>query len=50
MIVLAIILLPIGKSRPLIMIWPYIWRLLFNMRGLTVDIQQNKRKLMFDFV
>jgi len=50
MIVLAIILLPIGKSRPLIMIWPYIWRLLCNMRGLTVDIQQNKRKLMFDFV
>ena len=49
-IILAIILLPFGKSRPLILIWPYIWRLLFNMKGLKVDIQQKKRKLMFSFV
>ncbi len=49
-IILTIILLPIGKSRPFILIWPYIWRLLFNMKGLKVNIQQNNRKLMFYFV
>ncbi len=50
MIVLAIILIPTGKSRLFILIWPYIWRLLFNMKGLKVNIQQNNRKLMFYFV
>ena len=50
MIVLAIILIPTGKSRLLILIWPYIWRLLFNMKGLKVDIQQKNRKLMLSFI
>ena len=49
-IILSIILIPTGKWRPLILAGPYVWRLLFNMKGLTVDIQQNKRKLMFNFV
>jgi len=49
-IILTIILVPTGKSRPLILAGPYVWRLLFNMKGLKVDIQQNKRKLMFNFV
>ena len=49
-IVLTIIFLTFGKSRPLILIWPYVWRLLFNMKGLKVDIQQNNRKIMFNLV
>lgn len=49
-IVLAVILLPTGKSRPLILAGPYVWLLLFNMRGLKVDIQQGNRKIMFNFV
>ena len=49
-IILAIVLIPTGKSRPLILIWPYIWRLLFNMKGLKVDIQQKNRKLMLSFI
>jgi hypothetical protein len=50
LIILAIILIPTGKSRPLVMAWPYVWRLLFNMNGLKVDIQQNKRRIMFNFI
>lgn len=49
-IVLAVILLPTGKSRPLILAGPYVWLLLLNMRGLKVDIQQGSRKIMFNFV
>ena len=49
-IILATILIPTGKSRPLILAGPYVWHLLFNMRGLKVDIQQKNRKLMLNFV
>lgn len=50
LIILAIILIPTGKSRPLVFAVPYVWRLLFNMNGLKVDIQQNKRRIMFNFI
>jgi hypothetical protein len=50
LIILSIICIPFGKWQPIIMIGPYIWRLLFNMKGLKVDIQQKNRKLMFDLV
>jgi hypothetical protein len=49
-IILAIIFIPTGKWRPLILAGPYVWRLLFNMKGLKVDIQKNNRKLMFNFI
>lgn len=49
-IIFAIILIPTGKIRPLIMAGPYIWQILFNMWGLKVDIQQNDRKLMLNFI
>jgi len=49
-IILALFLIPTGKSRPLILAGPYVWRLLANMKGLKVDIQQKKCKLMFSFV
>jgi len=50
LIILSIISIPFGKWQPIIMIGPYIWRLLFNMKGLKVDFQQKNRKLMFDLV
>ena len=50
LIILSIICIPLGKWQPIVMIGPYIWRLLFNMKGLKVDIQQKNRKLMFDLV
>ena len=49
-LVLAILMLTIGNSRPLILAGPCLWRLLFSLRGLKVDIQEGKRKLMFAFV
>jgi hypothetical protein len=49
-IILAIILVPAGKARPLVMAGPYVWRLLFAMRGLKLDIQTGNHKMMFDFI
>jgi len=49
-LVLAIILLPMGKARPMVMAGPYVWRLLFVMRGLKMDIQTGSRKMLVDFV
>ena len=49
-LIAAIFLLPGGRARPLIMMGPYIWRLLFCMRGLKLDIETNGREMMVDFV
>jgi hypothetical protein len=49
-IILIIVLIPTGKWRPLILAGPYVWQLLFNMKGLKVGIQRNNRKLMLSFV
>jgi hypothetical protein len=48
-IILALVLIPVGKSRPLIFAVPYVWQLLVNMKGLKVDIQQNRRKMAVSF-
>lgn len=50
-LIMALFLIPGGRWRPLVLGGPYIWRILFSMRGLKVDIQQpNNRKMMLDFV
>jgi hypothetical protein len=49
-LVLAVIMLPTGRARPLIMAGPFLWRLLFAMRGLKMDIQTGNREMLFDFV
>ena len=49
-LVIAIILLPTGKARPLVMAGPYLWRLLFAMRGLKLDIQTGSKTMMVNFV
>ena len=50
LILMAIVLVPTGRSRLIILGGPYIWRLLFNMKGLHLDVQQKNRKLMMSFV
>ena len=50
LIILSVVCIPFGKWQPIIMIGPYVWKLLFNMKGLQVDIQQKNRKLMFNLV
>jgi hypothetical protein len=49
-LVLAVIMLPTGRARPLVMVGPYLWRLLFAMRGLKMDIKTGGREMLFDFV
>ena len=49
-LILALILLPTGKARPLIMGGPYLWRILFSMRGLNVDINDGQKRMTFNFV
>jgi hypothetical protein len=49
-ILVALILLPAGNARPLIMGGPYMWRLLFAMRDLKMDIQTGNRKMLLNFV
>ena len=43
-------LLPAGKAEPLIWGGPYLWRLLFSMRGLRVEVNTGGRRMMLDFV
>ena len=50
LIILAIILIPIGKWRPFILVGPYVWQLLFSMKGLRVDVQQRNRRLILSFI
>jgi hypothetical protein len=49
-ILLAIIALPFGRTRMLFLSGVLIWRVLFNMRGLIVDIETGPRKLLISFV
>jgi hypothetical protein len=49
-ILLAIFMLPTGKARLLILSGPYLWQVLFNMRGLRVHLYEGKREIMFNFV
>ncbi len=49
-LIAAIILLPLGKARPLLLAGPYLWRILFTMRGFQVDVQTGNRELLINFV
>jgi hypothetical protein len=49
-LVAVLILLPTGKARPLIMGGPYLWRILFSMRGLNVDINDGPKRMTFNFI
>ncbi len=49
-IIAAIFMVPAGRARPLLMAGPYMWRLLFAMRGLKMEIQTGRREMLLDFV
>ena len=49
-LVAAIILLPLGKAQPVIMAGPYLWRLLFAMGGLRVDVKTGVHEVQLNFV
>ena len=50
MLIAVVFSLPFGYARPLIMLWSYIWRLLFSLRGLDMDIQSGSRDIQLNFV
>lgn len=49
-VALALILLPTGKSRMLLLSGPCLWRVLFAMRGLKLDMQTGGKKMLIDFI
>ena len=49
-LVAAVILLPLGMARPVIMAFPYLWQVLFAMRGLNVEVQTGGRELIVNFI
>jgi hypothetical protein len=46
----AIVLLPLGKARPVIMVGPYLWRVLFALRGLNLEFETGGRAVIVNFV
>ena len=50
-ILLAVVFtLPFGYSQPLILVWPYIWRLVFALRGLDMDIKTGRHDIQLNFI
>jgi hypothetical protein len=49
-IIVALFMLPTGRAHTLLMAGPYMWRLLFAMRGLKMEIQTGRREMLLDFV
>jgi len=50
MLIAVVFTLPFGYARPLIMLWPYVWRLLFSLRGLDMDIRSGQHDIQLNFV
>ena len=46
----VIVLLPLGKARPVIMAGPYLWGLLFALRGLNLEFETGGRAMLVNFV
>jgi len=47
---MAVLFLPFGRTRMLILAAPYVWRVLFNMRGLSVGVQTGPKQILISFV
>jgi hypothetical protein len=50
MLIAVVFTLPFGYARPLVLVWPYLWRLLFSMRGLNVEIATGPREIQLRFI
>jgi hypothetical protein len=46
----AVFTLPFGYARPLVFVWPYIWRFLFSLRGLDMNISNGHHDIQLNFV
>jgi len=46
----ALVLWPSGWGRRLLLAGPYLWRVIFHLRGLKVDIQGSSKSLLVNFL
>lgn len=46
----TLILWPFGKSRGVLLSGIYIWMLIFKLRGLSIDVEQQNRNTLINFV
>ncbi len=49
-LIMTLFFLPTGKARTVVLAGPFLWRILFSMRGLSVDVQTGPRKVLISFV
>lgn len=48
-IIAALLLWPMGWSRTIVLTGPYLFRVICELRGLEVDIQQKNKKILIYF-
>jgi len=48
-LVAALLLLPMGWSRKIVLVGPYLFRVICALRGLEVNIQQRKKQVLVFF-
>jgi hypothetical protein len=46
----AVVLLPLGKAQPVIMAGPFLWGILFALRGLKLEFETGGRAVLVNFV
>jgi hypothetical protein len=49
MLLLTLLLWPVGLGKTFLLLGPYIVRVICGLRGLTVDVQSNKQKILISF-
>jgi len=46
----ALVLWPFGKGRLIMLAGVYFWNVLFNLRGLKVDVRDSSHGVLVDFI
>lgn len=49
-LITLLVLVPLGRSRPLIMAGPYLWNILVATRGLIINFTGNHGRLTLDLI
>ena len=50
MLLAALVTWPRGLGPRLLLIYPLVGSVLWNLRGLTIDVEQKERALLIDFI
>ena len=49
-LIAVLIMVPMGNARSLLLAGPYLWRVMFAMRGFRLDIGNGQQAMLVDFV